>query len=443
MLHFRQNILSLLLVASSSSLGVVSFVPPSTQVGIQQFQQRSAPRQLNVNDDDTNEQRTKQMVGGATAFITGLVVATQVAFADPSTVVDTTTFSAPTSTQSSTVLLSAFGAPSFSGGASFETLDFSLPSYNEATKSSSSSDGSSSAPPSFMPNLPELKLPENSATASVSTTEEKGTADKKAEEEASAKKAAEEEKAAAKKAAEEEKAAKLKAKEEERLAKEKEAEEKAAAAEKKKAELEARKEAERQKQEEMVRRNKEAAEKAAAEAAKQEAVIEVTLPPSPAPAALSVPDAPALPELKVPEFSAPDIKLPSFSVPKFDAPKFEAPKFDIPAAPKLETPKFDIPSAPSIPSTSTFSVPPVVVDAPPPVPKAPLEPQDVRDARAREAKNKFKELDAEAREVEKQAKIARDIASVAKKEAGEAKAEACETRPGGKFVCIRPFGIGY
>ena len=37
-----------------------------------------------------------------------------------------------TQTQSSSVLLSA-GAPSFGGGGSFETLDFSLPSYDQAT----------------------------------------------------------------------------------------------------------------------------------------------------------------------------------------------------------------------------------------------------------------------------------------------------------------------
>ena len=39
---------------------------------------------------------------------------------------------AVTQTQSSSVLLSA-GAPSFGGGGSFETLDFSLPSYDQAT----------------------------------------------------------------------------------------------------------------------------------------------------------------------------------------------------------------------------------------------------------------------------------------------------------------------
>jgi hypothetical protein len=32
------------------------------------------------------------------------------------------------------MILSSFGAPSFSGGSSFETLDFSLPSYDEAVK---------------------------------------------------------------------------------------------------------------------------------------------------------------------------------------------------------------------------------------------------------------------------------------------------------------------
>jgi len=35
----------------------------------------------------------------------------------------------------SSSIISSAGAPAFSAGASFDTLDFSLPSYNEATKS--------------------------------------------------------------------------------------------------------------------------------------------------------------------------------------------------------------------------------------------------------------------------------------------------------------------
>ncbi len=89
MVHFKQYILSLVLVASSSSLGVVSFVPTSSpQVGLKQLhQQPSVSQKLNANANDTDNQSNRQVVGGATAFITGLVVATQVAFADPSTVV--------------------------------------------------------------------------------------------------------------------------------------------------------------------------------------------------------------------------------------------------------------------------------------------------------------------------------------------------------------------
>ena len=45
--------------------------------------------------------------------------------------------------------------------------------------------------------------------------------------------------------------------------------------------------------------------------------------------------------------------------------------------------------------------------------------------------------------IEKQAKQARAEAKEAQKLAKAAKAEACKTRFGGKFLCIRPFGIGY
>ena len=102
------------------------------------------------------------------------------------------------------------------GGSTFETLDFSLPSYNEGTKGEAASP-KDDGPPSFAPSFPELKIPggdsktaaeEKSAPAAADTSE----ADKKAAEEdkAAAKKAAEEDKVAAKKAAEDEKAAKKK-----------------------------------------------------------------------------------------------------------------------------------------------------------------------------------------------------------------------------------------
>ena len=49
----------------------------------------------------------------------------------------------------------------------------------------------------------------------------------------------------------------------------------------------------------------------------------------------------------------------------------------------------------------------------------------------------------ESQEVENKAKQLRAIANDKKKVAKEAKDAACETRFGGKILCIRPFGIGY
>lgn len=99
-------------------------------------------------------------------------------------------------------LMVSIGAPSFAGGSSFETLDFSLPSYGEATGDAKSSDAPKSAP-SFSASFPELKLPGESSNSAVDEAAEK----KKAEE---AKKAEEEKAAAAKKSAEEDKVAKAK-----------------------------------------------------------------------------------------------------------------------------------------------------------------------------------------------------------------------------------------
>ncbi len=130
------------------------------------------------------------------------------------------------STQSSSVIVSAFGAPNGAMGGSYETLDFSLPSYSEATKSGSATK-SSDAPPAFTPSFGDLKLPEPSSKVEEVPKEE---ADEEAK--AAAKKAAEEEKAAQKKAAEEEKAAQKKAAEEEKAAAKKAAEEEKAAKEK-------------------------------------------------------------------------------------------------------------------------------------------------------------------------------------------------------------------
>ena len=46
-------------------------------------------------------------------------------------------------------------------------------------------------------------------------------------------------------------------------------------------------------------------------------------------------------------------------------------------------------------------------------------------------------------DLEKQARDARSQANEKKKIAKDLKDEACKTRPGGKFICLRPFGSGY
>lgn len=411
--------------------GVVAFAPQASTITTT----AAGSRYHRTHLDATREpiKGGKNALGGVASFLIGLVAAGQVAIADPSStavMIENTFQTGPSSTMIS------IGAPSFSAGSSFDTLDFSLPSYDEATKGGDVSSGGAKSAPAFTADFPELKLPR--------------------EQEQLNKEAAVDEAAVKKKAAEDEKAAKAKAKEEARLAKEKEAEEKAAAEEKKKAEIAARREAEKKKQEEMVARQRAAEEKekaAAAAAAKgsEESVVPVKKvevvpppsPPAPKPAPVSVPEV-SVPEFKMPQFNAPDIKVPSFSAPKIEAPKFEAPKFEVPAAPSVSLPKpsstssydLDIKTPPSVPSFSSSA----------PAPKVqaePLESQEVRDAKARASKEKFKNLDDEAKAFEQKAQEARELAKAAKKEAKIAKDAACETRPGGKVLCIRPFGIGY
>ena len=123
---------------------------------------------------------------------------------------------------------------------------------------------------------------------------------------------------------------------------------------------------------------------------------------------------------KAPSFSAPS--APSFSPP----PSFSSPKFDAPAPPKLT---FDIPKEKS-PSASSLK-PELLV------------PQETRDANARNANDKFKALDADAKEAEKAARAARDVANKQKKVKNQLKDLACETRPGGKLLCLRGFGTGF
>lgn len=53
------------------------------------------------------------------------------------------------STASSNIVL-GLGAPSFGGGGSFETLDFSMPSYDQATSGDDSKKSDAPSAPSFL-----------------------------------------------------------------------------------------------------------------------------------------------------------------------------------------------------------------------------------------------------------------------------------------------------
>lgn len=124
--------------------------------------------------------------------------------------------------------------------------------------------------------------------------------------------------------------------------------------------------------------------------------------PAPAPKPISVPDVKApefkapdikldIPDFKspdikldIPEFKAPDIKIPSFSMPKVDLP--EMPKTS--GAPAMSAPKFDIPKAPSI-SMPKLDIRTEVDED--------VEPQEVRDDRAKEARSVYKEADDRAK----------------------------------------------
>ena len=84
MAQFKLSVLALVLMASSSQLGGHAFVLSGGRPsGVQTQLQASSP-----SDDSLNEINFKnakqQIVGGTTAFVAGLVFATQVAFADTS-----------------------------------------------------------------------------------------------------------------------------------------------------------------------------------------------------------------------------------------------------------------------------------------------------------------------------------------------------------------------
>lgn len=402
---------------------------------------------LSVSQRDNNSGR---LVGGAIAFLSGIMAAGQVAFADPSILesyrmdsVSMNEYMIEKQVFSSSSNLISVGAPSFGGGASFETMDFSMPSY----------DGSASSTKNVAPSFTTV-FQDNNESAGESNV------DKEAEKA----KAKEEDRIAKEKEAQ--------SKEEARIAKEKESQAKAEAQAKKDAEIKARREAEKKKQEEFAARQKAAEEKEKADKAAAEAAKQVEVAPAPvisekeeaavAPAVLKKKE-PA-PEKKSSEaaplkIESPKIDIPSFSAPKFDMPSVSTPKFEVPSVPSLSAPNFEAPTVPSFsapkfdapsfdaPKGYNFDVPkvsaPTVSTKPDVKPMEPLESQEVRDENAKAANLKFKDLDSKARDLEKKAAEAREVAKEAKKAARAAKDLACETRIGGKFLCIRSFNSGF
>jgi len=87
--------------------------------------------------------------------------------------------------QSSSMMVS-IGAPSFGGGQSFDTLDFSLPSYSEANGGSDAPAAAAKSAPSFSAGFPDLKLPRGEE-AQKDTAADEALAKKSAEDERAAK----------------------------------------------------------------------------------------------------------------------------------------------------------------------------------------------------------------------------------------------------------------
>jgi len=442
----------LALAAASPHCDAFSFTPSP------RLQQRQTSVELSAQlDENSMVDGLKKVSGGAAAFLTGMGIMAQVAMADPSAmsaIDESTVLQTQSSTISSNVLLS-IGAPSIGGGSSFDTMDFSMPDYDQTT---SKGDATRSSPTP-------------SASPSSSSSDDSGDA-------AAAKAAAKED---AKRAADEEKAEKAAQKQADADAKKKEAadakeaaakdEEAKVAAKEAKAKAKAdRLAAEKEKQriavENQVQTNldKSTSPTATADAIKDIKVPDIKVPeikapsfslpkvdidmpkidiPKPAAPAVKIPD---IPEFKAPNMDAvkmPDMK--AFSLPKVDIPAM--PKIDIPAPPKFDAPKFDTPSAaPAAANFDTqFDTPSAA--APAAAPKvdkyADLEPQEVRDERAAQKNSVYKSAQAEVKEAEKVADAAKKKAVAAKKVFKQAKGEACVSRPGGKALCLRGFGVGY
>jgi len=132
-----------------------------------------------------------------------------------------------------------------------------------------------------------------------------------------------------------------------------------------------------------------------------------------------VPEATSTPAISVPSFSAPEVSIPSFSAP--DMPDVKMPDIKMPDMPKMPSfsmPKIDLPATPDMPkfdskipevSAPKMSIP--SFDAPkssggydfgsPSAPAASgeddVEPQEVRDGRAKDARSDFLVADNEAK----------------------------------------------
>jgi flagellar biosynthesis GTPase FlhF len=96
---------------------------------ISAYRRNTATKVSASNQDDDG---WKKMAGSAVSFVAGIGFLAQVAFADSNSIAPLDEARTVSHASSSNVLLSV-GAPSFGGGGSFETLDFSLPSYEQAT----------------------------------------------------------------------------------------------------------------------------------------------------------------------------------------------------------------------------------------------------------------------------------------------------------------------
>jgi hypothetical protein len=327
--------------------------------------------------------------------------------------------------------------------AAIDTLDFSMPSYSQAT--GRGDDNTATTSPSFNPfgdfvpdfkTAPKVDVVEDT----IETTDAATTSQSSSREEKKA-------------AAEAAKAERL------------------AALEAKKVEKAARVAIEREK-------NRLASERMRESAAPSQAVVDETssfkLPDFSAPEMPSftmpkvdLPKFDSMPSFSMPKVdmpSAPDLSkldMPKFDVPKLDIPKFDMPKFDMPAnMPKFEMPanmpKFDIPAMPSVPEGASlnipkfdipkvampsFSLPSFGGDSDSPILAGS---QDERDEAARQARKGYLEADGRAKEAEEAARQVRNVSDGLKRLANEAKDLACETRTGGKWICLRnPFTSGF